>query len=112
MRIKGINNINPFLYIFFFLFILTNISFPFTLNLISELEILKGIYIYFSLLIKIIMIILIPIYFYNIFLIYKINSKSIFLLSFDLNRVTFLWLTSIIFLLFLSSFFRSFLISF
>jgi hypothetical protein len=86
MKIIGINNINPFLYISLFLLILSNVSFPFTLNLISEIEIIKGIYPYLSIILKIIIIILIPIYFFNIFIIYKINNKSIYSLSFDLNR--------------------------
>ena len=41
MRLKSTNNINPFLYLLIFIYI-TGVNFPFSLNLTSEFEIIKG----------------------------------------------------------------------
>ena len=62
----GIAQINPKLAFFCFLFILGNISFPFTLNFLAELLILLG-------LIQI-----------NIYLVFFVSFSSLFILSYNL----------------------------
>lgn len=92
MKNKGMNIIRPKLYILLFIYILSNISFPWTINIISEIEIMKGIYIYSKNIIITILIILYFLFLYNFLIIYRIFSKNIIILYKDIKREEIVWL--------------------
>lgn len=106
MKNKGMNIIKPKLYILLFIYILSNISFPWTLNLISEIEIIKGIYKYNNIIIKIILYLLYIIFIYNILIIYRIYNKNIYKIEKDIKREEILWLIINIIIIIILSFFR------
>ena len=106
MKNKGMNIIRPKLYVLLFVYILSNISFPWTINIISEIEIMKGIYIYSKNIIITILIILYFLFLYNLLIIYRIFSKNIIILYKDIKREEILWLLINISIIIIITFFR------
>lgn len=106
MKNKGMNIIRPKLYIILFIYILSNISFPWTINIISEIEIMKGIYIYSKNIIISILFLLYLLFLYNFLLIYRIYSKNIIILYKDIKREEILWLLINIIVIIILTYYR------